>query len=90
MLSNLKTPITALPSGHVALYVDVFCLDNGKTHKEGVSRTDHGYDGYVQIEAYLGEEGWCVGPELRPGERSTARRTSAAFSAVCCHAPRRC
>ena len=29
----------------------------------------HGYDGYAPIRAYLGEEGWCVGLELRPGEQ---------------------
>lgn len=69
LLSNLKAPVTALPSGHVALHADVFCLDNSKTGKEGVSHTYHGYDGYAPIGAYLGEEGWCVGLELRPGEQ---------------------
>ena len=69
LLSNLKAPITALPSGPVALHADVFCLDNSKTAKEGVSHTYHGYDGYAPIGAYLGEEGWCVGLELRPGEQ---------------------
>jgi hypothetical protein len=73
LLSNLKAPITALPSGHVALHADVFCLDNGKTRKEGVSRTYHGYDGYAPIGAYLGEEGWCVGLELRPGEQHSQK-----------------
>ena len=57
LLSNLKAPITALPSAHVALNADVFCLDNSKTGREGVSHTYHGYDGYAPIGAYLGEEG---------------------------------
>lgn len=69
LLANLKAKVSALPSGHVALHADVFCLDNTKTRKEGVSRTYHGYDGYAPIGAYLGEEGWCVGLELRPGEQ---------------------
>ena len=73
LLSNLSAPITALPSGHVALHADVFCLDNGKTRKEGVSRTYHGYDGYAPIGSYLGEEGWCVGLELRPGEQHSQK-----------------
>ncbi len=69
LLANLKATVSALPSGQVALHADVFCLDNAKTRKEGVSRTYHGYDGYAPIGAYLGEEGWCVGLELRPGEQ---------------------
>ena len=73
LLSNLKAPVSALPSGHVALHADVFCLDNSKTRKEGVSRTYHGYDGYAPIGAYLGEEGWCVGLELRPGEQHSQK-----------------
>lgn len=73
LLSNLKAPITALPSGHVALHADVFCLDNSKTRKAGVSHTYHGYDGYAPIGAYLGEEGWCVGLELRPGSQHSQK-----------------
>ena len=66
-------PLTALPTGHVALHADVFCLDNSKTRKEGVARTYHGYDGYAPIGAYLGEEGWCVGLELRPGDQHSQK-----------------
>ena len=57
LLSNVKAPIAALPSGHVALHADVFCLDNDKTRKEGGSRTYQGYDGCAPIGAYLGEGG---------------------------------
>ena len=73
LLSNLQAPVTALPSGQVALHADVFCLDNSKTAREGVSRTYHGYDGYAPIGAYLGEEGWCVGLELRPGDQHSQK-----------------
>lgn len=73
LLRNLKAPITALPSGHVALHADVFCLDNSKTRKQGVARTYHGYDGYAPIGAYLGEEGWCIGAELRPGSQHSQK-----------------
>ena len=73
LLRNLKAPVTAETSGHVALHADVFCLDNGKTRKEGVGRTYHGYDGYAPIGAYLGEEGWCVGAELRPGTQHSQK-----------------
>jgi len=47
----------------------VFCLDNSNTRKEGMSRTYYGYDGYAPIGAYLGEEGLCIGLELRPGNQ---------------------
>lgn len=73
LLSNLKAPLTPLPGGHLALHADVFCLDNSKTRKEGVSLTYHGYDGYAPIGAYLGEEGWCVGLELRPGSQHSQK-----------------
>ena len=48
-------PISALSSGHVALDMDGFPMDNSRTKKEGVSRTYMGYDGYVPMAAYLGE-----------------------------------
>ena len=73
MLKNLRATVSALPTGHVALHADVFCLDNSKTRKEGVARTYHGYDGYAPIGAYLGEEGWCVGLELRPGDQHSQK-----------------
>ncbi len=73
MLKNLRATVTALPSGHVALHADVFCLDNSKTRKEGVARTYHGYDGYAPIGAYLGEEGWSIGLELRPGDQHSQK-----------------
>ena len=72
-LKNLRATVSALPTGHVALHADVFCLDNSKTRKEGVARTYHGYDGYAPIGAYLGEEGWCVGLELRPGDQHSQK-----------------
>ena len=39
LLKNLRAAITPLPTGHVALHADVFCLDNSKTHKAWVART---------------------------------------------------
>jgi len=55
--------------GHVALDIDVFPMDNSQISKEGVSYTYKGYDGYAPIAAYLGQEGWCMGCELRPGSQ---------------------
>lgn len=66
---NAKVPVTTLISGHVALDLDVFPMDNSKTKKEGVSRTYKGHDGYAPLAAYFGEEGWCLGCELREGKQ---------------------
>jgi len=70
-------PIGALSSGHVAVDIDVFPMDNSATRKQGVGRTYAGYDGYAPIAAYLGEEGWCLGLELRPGTQHSAKDTPA-------------
>lgn len=68
-LANAKVPVTPLSTGHVALDIDVYPMDNSKTQKEGVSRTYKGFDGYAPIAAYLGNEGWCLGNELREGRQ---------------------
>jgi hypothetical protein len=49
-------------------------MDNSNTRKEGVSRTYQKVDGYTPIAAYLGNEGWCLGMELRPGRHPAKRR----------------
>ena len=56
-----------LPGGDVPLEIDVTPFDNSKTHKEGVSRTYKGFDGYAPIMAYIGKEGFLVNTELREG-----------------------
>lgn len=72
-LVNAQVPVTALATGHVALDIDVFPMDNSNTQKEGVSRTYHGYDGYAPIAAYLGNEGWCLACELREGRQHSQK-----------------
>ncbi len=51
------------------LDIDVFPMDNSGTKKEGVSYTYKGFNGYAPLAAYLGEEGWCLACELRPGSQ---------------------
>ena len=68
-IRNIGAPVTPLDTGHMPLDIDVFTLDNSKTKKEGVSRTYQGFDGYAPIAAYLGQEGWCIGIELREGSQ---------------------
>jgi hypothetical protein len=66
---NTKAPVTPLSTGHVALDMDVFPMDNSGTDKDGVSRTYKGHDGYAPIAGYLGQEGWCIVCELREGKQ---------------------
>lgn len=68
-LGNAQVPVTALSTGHVAVDIDVYPMNNEKTRKEGVSRTYKGFDGYAPIAAYLGQGGWCLANELREGKQ---------------------
>ncbi|QWF72400.1 transposase [Methylomonas paludis] len=68
-----QVPVTPLKTGHVALDMDVYPMNNEKTRKEGISRTYKGYDGYAPIAAYLGNEGWCLTNELRVGKQHSLK-----------------
>ena len=68
-IRNAKGKVTPLAMGHVAVDMDVFCMDNSGTKKEGSNHTYHGYDGYAPIAAYMGEEGWCINLEFREGSQ---------------------
>lgn len=68
-LASAQVPVSPLSTGHVALDIDVFPMDNSRSKKEGVSRTYKGHDGYAPIAAYLGQEGWCLACELREGKQ---------------------
>lgn len=74
LIERAQAPITA-HGGFVRLDFDTFTMDNSGTKKEDVSRTYQGFDGYTPIAAYLGNEGWGVGLELRPGSRHSAFET---------------
>ncbi len=75
LLRRAKPTLTPLATGHLPLDFDVFTLDNSGTAKEGVGRTYMGFDGYAPIAAYLGEEGYCLSLELRPGTQHSASET---------------
>ena len=49
--------LTPLPIGLVPVDCDVTPMDNSQSHKEGVSRTYKGMDGYAPMAAYAGQEG---------------------------------
>ena len=63
------TSLRAVKHKYVVLDIDVFPMDNSGTKKEGVSYTYKGFNGYAPLAAYLGEEGWCLACELRPGSQ---------------------
>lgn len=76
LLKRGRARFSKTTTGHVPLDIDVFCLDNSNTKKEGVGRTYAGYDGFAPIAAYLGaEEGYCLGLELREGAQHSAKET---------------
>lgn len=77
MLKEAGARVTPTLRELVALDIDVSPFDNSKTHKEGVSRTYKGYDGYAPIFAYLGAEGYLVNTELRPGKQHCQNGTPA-------------
>lgn len=64
------TSLRAAKHKYVALDIDVFPMDNSGTKKEGVSYTYKGFNGYAPLAAYVGEEGWCLACELRPGSQN--------------------
>lgn len=88
LLARAKAPITATTEGYVPLDIDVFVMDNSETAKEGVSRTYAGVDGYAPIGAYLGEQGWCVGLELREGRAHSASESEYTLERVLARAVR--
>jgi hypothetical protein len=62
----------ALSTGHLPLDIDTFVMDQSDTHKEGVSYTYAGVDGYCPIALYLGTRGYCLELDLRAGSQHSA------------------
>jgi hypothetical protein len=81
-LQRVGIAVTPLANGLVALDADVTPFDNGGSHKEGVSRTYKGSDGFAPMAAYLGEEGWCLELELRAGSQHCQKDTPAFLQRV--------
>lgn len=76
-LASTQATLTPLPMGHIPLDADVTPMDNSGTKKEGVSFTYKKFDGYAPMIAYLGQEGYCVGLELREGKQHSQKNTPA-------------
>ena len=82
LLRRARVPITPLACGYVPLDLDVFTLDNSNTKKEGIGWTYAGFVGYAPIAAYLGQEGWNIGMELREGTQHSAEATDETLDRV--------
>ena len=75
LLRTVGVEISPCFNEHVPLDVDVSPFDNSKTKKEGVGWTYKKFMGYAPIFAYLGEEGYCIGAELREGVQHCQKDT---------------
>lgn len=76
-LSNMKPALRPLSSGHIPIDADVTPMDNSGSHKEGVSRTYKGHDGFAPMAVYLGQEGYCLDFEFRVGKQHCQKDTPA-------------
>lgn len=74
LLERTEAPITA-HQGYTCVDIDTFVMDNSNTKKEEVGRSYQGIDGYTPIAPYLGNQGWNIGLELRPGVQHSAYET---------------
>lgn len=68
-LVKSEVKLTATSIGHIPVDIDVSCMDNSNSKKEGVSHTYKGFAGYAPIMGYIGEEGYCLVIELREGKQ---------------------
>lgn len=56
--------------------LDVSVLDNSGSNKENMQRTYHdGVDGFAPMFSYIGEDGYMLGCELRPGSQHCQKGT---------------
>ena len=74
-LRRSQAELTPRDNGLMPLDCDVTPLDNSQSKKEGVSRTYKGEDGYAPMAGYLGQEGYCLELQLRPGSQHCQKGT---------------
>ena len=81
-LCRIKPDLKPLSTGHIPLDADVTPMDNSGSHEEGVGRTYKNHDGYAPMATYLGQEGYCLGMELRPGTQHCQKDTPALLKKI--------
>lgn len=75
LLKRHAPPLLPCHRQWIPLDVDVSPLDNSGTKKEGVACTYKLRAGYAPVFAYLGQEGYLVHCELRPGDQHCQKGT---------------
>jgi hypothetical protein len=75
MIRRHAPPLVACHRQYVPLDVDVSPFDNSGTKKEGVAYTYKQHAGYAPALAYLGQEGYLLACELRPGDQHSQKGT---------------
>jgi len=75
MLRRHAPPLVPCHQQYVPLDVDVSPFDNSGTKKEGVAYTYKQHEGYAPALAYLGQEGYLLACELRPGDQHCQKGT---------------
>ena len=58
---------------YIPFDADVTPFDNSGSNKEGVSWTYKNHDGYAPMMGYIGEEGYLLNCELRPGSQHSQK-----------------
>ena len=85
-LCNIQPTLHPLSTGHIPIDADVTPMDNSGSHKEGVSRTYKGHDGFAPMAVYLGQEGYCIDFEFREGKQHCQKDTPALLANALKHA----
>jgi len=85
-LCNIQPTLRPLSTGHIPIDADVTPMDNSGSHKEGVSRTYKGHDGFAPMAVYLGQEGYCIDFEFREGKQHCQKDTPALLASALKHA----
>jgi hypothetical protein len=75
MLQRHAPRLTPCHGERIPVDIDVSPLDNSRTKKEGVAYTYKKHDGYAPAFAYLGQEGYLIHCELRPGDQHCQKGT---------------
>ena len=77
LLKQESARISTLSMGDVPVDCDATSYDESKSHKEGVSRTYGGFDGYTPMDAHIGVEGHFVNTDFREGKQHSQKGTPA-------------
>jgi len=78
LLAN-HTHLTACYEDYIPIDMDVSAMDNSGTKKEGVSLTYKMFEGYAPLFVYIGQEGYWLNLDFRPGSQHSQTEGTVAF-----------